>query len=148
MKVKIGSVTIPDATVKRFIEMQSGLPLSMIHVSYTDEKVDDSELAEAFNKKTLLPFGCEILKTNVSVHGLGHEADKDYYILQERGAVSCSYKSVDWTQPTGNVKMFFIIPEDVKNLIDPYELSLLPYKRLILRRDIPEEWFEHKKEEG
>jgi hypothetical protein len=142
MKVKIGDVTIPEATVRRFIDMQSSLPLSMVHVSYTDQAVDDSELTEAFKKNLLLPFECEILKTDVLVHGFGHEAGKDYYILQEpAGDVSCGYKSVDWTQPTGNTKMVFIIPEDVEDLKDPYELSLLPYKRLILRKDIPKEWF-------
>jgi len=142
MKVKIGSVIVPDATVKRFIDMESGLPLSMIRVNYTQE-VDDGELIEAFNNNTSLPFECEILKTKrVLVHGFGRDEQGRHFTLQEWGAdVSCGYKSVDWTQPTGNIKMVFIIPEDVKDLIDPYELSLLPYKRLILRRYIPKEWF-------
>ncbi len=76
------------------------------------------------------------------VRGFGRDERGMHFTLQEGGAdFSCDYKLVDWTQPTGNVKMVFILPEDVKDLIDPYELSLLPYKRLILRRDIPKEWF-------
>jgi len=136
-------VVIPDATIKRFIDMESSLPLSMIRVTFTDKIVDD-ELVEAFKSNTILPFECDTLKTDVLVHGFGtsEEGKKHEYVLQERGAdVSCGYKSVDWTQPTQNQKMIFILPEDVKDLIDPLELSLLPYKRLILRKDIPEDWF-------
>jgi hypothetical protein len=145
MKVKIGNVAFSDATVRRFIDLQSSLPLSMIHISYTDQTVDDGELTEAFKKNTIIPFECEILRTRVLVNGFGHEGDKDFYILQEPAAdVSCDYKTVDWTQPTGNTKMVFVIPEDVEDLRDPYELSLLPYRRLILRKDIPNEWFRQK----
>jgi len=148
MKVKVGNVVIPNATVKRFIDMESGLALSMIHVTHTDKNIDDGELIDAFMKRgkiTLFPFECEIIKTKVLVRGFGRKGDQRNYTFQERGAdVSCGYKSVDWTQPTGNKKMVFIIPEDVKDLIDPYELSLLPYKRLILRKDIPEEWFKER----
>lgn len=143
MEVKIGSVVIPDAKMKRFIDLQSGLPLSMIEVTFAQE-VEDEELVEAFKRNISLPFECEILKTKrVLIRGFGRDEQGRFFNLQEWGAdVSCGYKSVDWTQPTGNMKMVFIIPEDVKDLIDPYELSLLPYKRLILRKDIPKEWFE------
>jgi hypothetical protein len=144
VKVKIGNVIIPDATVKRFIDMESGLPLSMIRVTYFDNRISDEQITDAFQKQTILPFESEVLKTIVIVHGFAeNEKEKKHeYTLQERGAdVSCGYKSVDWTQPTQNQKMVFIVPEDVKDLINPYELSLLPYKRLILRKDIPEGWF-------
>lgn len=144
MKVKIGNVVVPDATVKRFIDMESGLPLSMIRVTYFDDKISDDQILKAFNKQAVLPFESEVLTTFVLVHGFAeNEKEKKHeYTLQERAAdVSCGYKSVDWTQPTQNQKMGFVVPEDLMDLIDPYELSILPYKRLILRKDIPEEWF-------
>ena len=142
MKVKIGNVIIPDATVKRFIDLQSGLALSMIDVSYANKRVEDSELVEAFKNHTLLPFECEILKTNVLVHGFGQNEKMYEYILQERAAdVSCGYKKVDWRQPTQDKTMVFIIPEDVKDLIPPEQLRTLPYIRFILKKDIPETWF-------
>ena len=143
MKVRIGNVIIPDATVKRFIDMESGLPLSMIRITYFNDKIPDDQIIEAFNKQAILPFESEILKTFVLIHGFAEneKEKKREYILQERAAdVPCGYKSVDWTQPTQSQKMVFIVPEDVKDLADPYELSLLPYKRLILRKDIPEDW--------
>lgn len=144
MRVKIGNVAIPDATIKRFIDMESGLPLSMIRVTYFDDRISDEQIIEAFNKQAVLPFESEALKTFVLVRGFAeNEKEKKHeYTLQERAAdVSCGYKSVDWTQPTQNQKMVFILPDDVKDLISPYELSLLPYKRLIFRKDIPEDWF-------
>ena len=144
MRAKIGNVTIADATVKRFIDMESGLPLSMIRVTYFGNRIADDQIIDAFNKQTILPFESETLKTLVLVRGFAEDGkeEKREYTLQERGAdISCGYKSVDWTQPTGNKKMVFILPEDVKDLINPYELSLLPYKRLILRKDIPKDWF-------
>ena len=144
MRAKIGNVTIADATVKRFIDMESGLPLSMIRVAYFGNRIADDQIIDAFNKQAVLPFESETLKTLVLVRGFAEDGkeEKREYTLQERGAdISCGYKSVDWTQPTGNKKMVFILPEDVKDLINPYELSLLPYKRLILRKDIPKDWF-------
>ena len=144
MRAKIGNVTIADATVKRFIDMESGLPLSMIRVAYFGNRIADDQIIDAFDKQAVLPFESETLKTLVLVRGFAEDGkeEKREYTLQERGAdISCGYKSVDWTQPTGNKKMVFILPEDVKDLINPYELSLLPYKRLILRKDIPKDWF-------
>lgn len=146
LKVRIGSVTIPDAQVKRFIDLQSGLALSMIQVSYIDkEEIKHGELIEAFKNNTLLPFDCEILKTKVLVHGFGYnkETKERKFTLQERGAdVSCGYKLVDWRQPTQDETMVFIIPEDVKDLIRPEKLRTLSHIRFILKKDIPKEWFE------
>lgn len=150
MKVKIGSVTIPDATVKRFIDMDSGLALSMIEISYIGMGNEYGTLIEAFKKDTLLPFECEILKTKkVLVRGFGYnnETKVGHFILQERGAdVSCGYKSVDWRQPTQDETMVFILPEEVKDLISPEKLRMLPFIRFIRKKDIPKDWFEHKKE--
>ncbi len=42
MKVEIGNVVIPEAQVKRFISLESGLPLSMIKVTYKQD-VDDGD---------------------------------------------------------------------------------------------------------
>lgn len=142
MKVKVGEVTIPEAQVKRYISLESSLPLSMIDITYSQE-VDDEELVDAWKNHTPVPFECEILKAKrVLVRGLGRDEQERHFTFQEFAAdVYAGYKSVDWTQPTDNKKMVFIVPDDVKDLIDPYELSLLPYKRLILRKDIPEEWF-------
>ena len=144
MKVKIGNVIIPDATVRRFIDLQSGLPLSMIEVTYT-QKVEHGELIEAFNKNTSVPFECEILKTKrVLVHGFGYnkETNIHHFVLQEWGAdVSCGYKLIDWRQPTQEKTMVFILPEDVKDLVPPEELTKLPFIRFILKKHIPQEWF-------
>jgi len=149
-KVKIGNLVIQDASVKRFIDLESGLPLSMIRVTHKDKNVDDGELIDSMmsHKDTIFPFECDILKTEVLVQGFGKQGDESNYTFLERAVdVSAGYKSIDWTQPTGNEKMKFILPEDVKDLIDPYELSLLPYRRLILRRYIPKEWFKEKPSE-
>lgn len=142
MKVRIGSITIPDATVKRFIDMDSGLPLSMVRISYKGPENEYGELIDAFQKNTLLPFECEILKTKVLVHGFGYnkETKTGHFILQERAAdVSSGYKLVDWRQPTQDETMIFILPENVK-LTSPEKLGALPCIRLIFKKDIPKEW--------
>jgi len=142
MEVRIGNVVVPDAIVKRFIDMESGLPLSMIKVTYFGNRIVDDQIITAFREHAVVPFESENLKTIVLVQGSGENKteEKREYILQERATdVSCGYKLVDWKQPTGNQKMIFIVPEDVER-IDQYELSLLPYKRLIFRKDIPRDW--------
>lgn len=141
MKVKIGSAIIPDAQVKRFIDLQSGLALSMIRVSYEGELI--KELGEAFQKHTLLPVECDILKTNVLVHGARHQMEekKHEYILQERYAdVPCGYKLIH--TKVGNEKAI-IVPENTRDM-HPEEMQKLrdlPYIRFILEKDIPKELF-------
>jgi hypothetical protein len=145
MKIKVGNVIFPDATIKRFIDIQSGLPLSMINVFYVGKEDEYGELIEAFENNVLVPFECDVLKTKVLVHGFGgdNRTNKRYFILQERAAdVSSGYKKVDWTQPTRDKTMAFILPEDIKDLIPPEKLAMLPFIRFILKKDIPKEWFE------
>ena len=143
LKVKIGKVTIPDAQVKRFINLQSGLPLSMIKVSHKHKKLEHGELIEAFKNNTILPFECETLKTRVLVHGFGSEETTDYFILQEPASdVSSGYKKVDWRQPTKDETMVFVMPENVKDSIRPEKLKTLPYIRFIYEKNIPKEWLE------
>lgn len=141
MKVRIGSVTIPDAQVKRFIDLQSGLALSMIKVSYIGEGF--TKLGKAFQEHTLLPFECDILKTQVLVHGLSHDIKekKHEYVFLERGAdVSCGYMLVSFDEKVGNEKAI-IVPENTRD-IHPEEydkLRDLPFIRFILEKDIPKD---------
>lgn len=123
--------------------MESGLPFSMIRVTYFDDKVSDEQITEAFQKNIVLPFRSETLKTIVIVRGFADDKkeEKHEYILQERAAeVSSGYKSIIYVDKANDKKMSFIVPEDLQWSADQYELSLLPYKRLILRKDIPENW--------
>lgn len=142
MKVKIGNVDIPNATVKRFIDLQSGLPLSMVKVNYTGN-IDVKEIGIAMQKVALLPFECDTLKTNVLVHGASHNSttNEHEYILQERAAdVSCGYMLLH--TKVGNEKAI-IVPEDVekKLVVDAERFRKLPYIRYILKKDIPEDCF-------
>lgn len=137
MKVKIGSVTIPDAEVKRFIDLQSGLALSMIRVSYIGEPIEE------LRSGTLFPFECDIIRTNVLLHGARHQIKekKHEYILQERYAdVPCGYKLIH--TKVGNEKAI-IVPENTRDM-HPEEMQKLrdlPYIRFILENDIPKELF-------
>ena len=143
MRVKIGNVDFPDVIVKRFIDLQSGLPLSMIQVNYTGN-IDTKEIGTAMQKQALLPFECGTLKTNVLVHGASHDSrtNKHEYILQERAAdVSSSYKLMDWTQPTKDKNMIFIVPETLADGVSPEELKKLPYIHFILKKNIPQNLF-------
>jgi len=134
MKVIIGSVTIPDAEVKRFIDLESGLPLSMIKVSFIGEGFN--ELGKAFQENSLLPFECEIIKTQVLVYGSSHKENKHEYILMERAVdVSSGFKLV-FTE-IGNEKAM-MLPLNTRSPHDyAEELRKLPFIRLILKRDIP-----------
>jgi hypothetical protein len=143
MKVKIGNVVIPDATVKRFIDMESGLPLSMIRITYFGNRISDEQIVDASHKQGLLPFESEVLKTFVLIHGFAEsEKEKKHeYTLQERAAdVSCGYMLLH--TKVGNEKAI-IVPEDVeKNLMaDVERFRKLPYIRYILKKDIPEDRF-------
>ena len=140
MKVKIGKVVIPNATVKRFIDLQSGLPRSMIRVTYLPGVVDDGELVEAFKNGSVLPFECEILKTRVVVSGFGSKITERYFTLREDATtVSCDYRKISYEPRIGKEKAL-VIPKNVRGEFDikPEELRLLPYIRLILKDDVPE----------
>jgi len=142
MKVEIGNTIIPDAEIKRFIDLQSGLALSMIRVSYEGEAF--KELGEAFNKQMLLPLECEILKTNVLVHGSSHDerTKKHEYVFLERAIdVSCGYKLLHTKVVNERA---IIVPENVKDAYfeDAEKLRTLPYIRFILKKGIPKDWFE------
>ena len=134
VKVKIGEVTIQDAQVKRFIDLQFGIPLSMIRVSYRGESFP--KLDREFQKHTYVPFECEMLKTRVVVHASSHNLvkKKHEYVFRERVAdVPSGYKLL-YTQ-VGNEKAI-LIPE--KTPINQKEkLRQLPFIRLILEKDIP-----------
>jgi len=141
MKVKIGNTIIPDAEVERFIDLQSGLALSMIQVSCEGEPI--KELEEAFQKNILLPFECAIIKTNVLVHGASHrmKEKKHAYTLFERAVdVPCGYKLIH--TKVGNEKAI-IVPENTKDMPDMEVLRKLPFIRFILKKDIPEELFKN-----
>jgi hypothetical protein len=142
MKVRIGEIIIPDAEVKRFIDLQSELPLSMIKVSYIGEAF--KELGKAFQEHTLLPFECDIIKTQVLVHGASHnfKEKKHEYILLERAAdVSAGYKLIH--TKVGNEKAI-IVPENTKDMRpeEMQKLRNLPYIRFILKKDIPADLLE------
>jgi len=140
VEFRIGNVTIPDAQVKRFIDLQSGLALSMIKVSYIGEAFP--QLGKAFQENTLLPFECDILKTQVLVHGSSHDSKekKHEYIFMEKYAdVPCGYKLLG--TEVGNEKAI-IVPENTRDM-PPEEMQKirdLPFIRFILKKDIPEEF--------
>jgi hypothetical protein len=134
MQVKVGTVVIPDAEVKRFIDVESGLPLSMIKVTYTGEGF--KEIGEAFLKTALIPFECEIIKTQVIVHASSHKENVHEYIFQERAAdVPCGFR-LSHTD-VGNEKAI-MLPENAKDTYTYGEqIRELPYIRLILKRYMP-----------
>jgi len=140
MKIRIGKITIPDAEVKRFIDLQSGLPLSMIKVSYEGEGYE--ELGRAFNEGTLLPFECIVLKTEVLVHGSTHDSNrkKHEYVLLERAAdVSSGYKLI---HTSAGYERAIIVPDNTKEIPDMQRVRDLPFIRLILEKDIPKDLLE------
>ena len=134
MKVKIGEVIIEDAQVKRFIDLQSGLPLSMIKVSYVGEGFP--QLGKALQENALIPFECEILKTQVLVHASSHNSieKRHEYVFMERG-VPCGYKLIH-TEPTEGKEKAISVPEDTDNALVE-KLRELPFIRLILEKDVP-----------
>jgi len=143
-EVKIGDIVIQGANVTRYIDMSSGLPLSMIRVS--GEGPFFKELAEASNEHTLLEFECDSLKNpKVLVHGFSHNiVENTYsYTLLERGAdVSCGYKLIHTKIDN---ELAIIVPEETDTLhvwkrLD--ELREWPFIRYILKKDIPEKWIQ------
>lgn len=143
MRVKIGSVVIPDATVERFIDMESGLPLSMIRVTYFGIRSWDRQIVEAFHREAALPFESEILSTFVLSMGFveDRKEEKHEYILRERADhVSSGYKIVAYDEGEKKQRIVFVVPEDLNIGIGINELSKLPHERLILRKDIPKIW--------
>lgn len=140
MEVKIGNVIIPDATVKRFIDLESGLPRCMIQVTFPFEIVEDGDLVEAFKANTVLPFECTILKTKVLVRGFGRREQVRRFTLQEPASeVSCNYRLISY-EPKGGKEKAIVVPNNLKRQYDlaPEELRLLPFIRLILKTDMPE----------
>jgi hypothetical protein len=143
MKVKIGGATILDAQTKRFIDLQSGLALSMIQVSYEGEPI--KELGEAFQKHTLLPFECDTIKTLVLVHGARHDSKekRNEYTFQGRTIdVPCGYKLVSFSKKVGNEKAIIVL-ENIKDT-HPEEYDKprqLLFIRFILEKDIPKDLF-------
>ena len=140
MQVKIGNVIIPDAKVKRFIEIE-GLPYSMINIAYTS-KVDDGELTNSFMKRPqpILPFESETLKTKVLIHRFGkHENLTEITLMEPASEVSSGYKLTHFRDVNKNTNLVFVMPENVKDSVSPEELSNLEYIHLLLKRDIPKQ---------
>ena len=145
MKVRIGDTIIQDAQVTRFIDMSSGLPLSMIKVNGQGKPF--KELGIAFQEKTFLEFECDILKNpQVLVHGCSADFSKNTYsytLLERAADVSCGYNLIH--TDVDNEKAV-IIPEDIEVMKGSYEdhiktmdkLRELPFIRYILKQDIPE----------
>ena len=146
-EIKIGDIVIQDAKVTRFIDMSSGLPLSMIRVS--GEGKPFKELNEAYQENTLLEFECDILKNpKVLVRRISVDiAENTYsYTLQERAAeVSSGYKLIHTN--IDNEKAI-IVPKEIDvregrsyedKLKRMDELRELPFIRYLLKSDIPEE---------
>lgn len=151
-EIKIGDIVIQDATITRFIDMSSGLPLSMIRVSGKGKPF--KELNRAYQEKTFLEFECDILKNpQVLVHGISIDlVENTYsYTLLERAAdVSCGYKLIHtYNHPGIDNERSIIVPDEIEVLRgSSYEDTLkrvgklreLPYIRYILKSDIPEDW--------
>ena len=139
MQVKIGSITLKDAKVTRFIGMDSGLPLSMIRV---EAKGDLSpELQKAYIENTLVSFESEGLKNNgVLINHTSVTPEKKLitYILQER--------AIDVIHTKEKGERAIIIPEDV-NVLDGTtfeqaqerlnKIRSAPFIRFILKKDVP-----------
>ena len=126
-------MVIPDAEVKRFIELQFGLPYSMIRVTYTGE--GRSELGQALTSNTVIPFDCDTLKTRVMIQSSSQnsETDKHEYVLMEPAADVPSGYILIHTK-VGNEKAI-LVPENAdKSKVD--EFRKLPYFRLISKKDV------------
>lgn len=138
MEVRIGEISIPDAEVERFIDLQSGLALSIIEVSYEGKPFE--ELVKAMREHKLLPLECEIIKTRVFVIGIRRGMRLSVCILQESEAnVSCGYKLIHTN--VGNEKAI-ILPEDTNIDIKKIQrVREIPFIRLILRKDIQKDLF-------
>lgn len=131
-------IVISNAKVERFIDLQSGIPFSMVKISYIGKIITD--LSKAFVEETSLSLECEIIKTDVIINSVSkHKENKIEYIFQEKTSkVPCSYKIISFDQKFSNEKAI-LIPKDVRELPinQLHLLRELPYIRLILRQDIP-----------
>ena len=142
MIVKIGTspgpITISEAKVERFISLESGLPSSMVKISYKGENYE--ELAKAFVEEASLSFECETLKTNVIVNGMSmHGEDTVEYVFQERSSeVSCRYRVISFEHKFANERAI-LVPDDLRDIPRSQAdmLRNLPFIRLILREDVP-----------
>lgn len=142
MNVKISTsrkeITISEAEVTRFIDLESGIPLSMIKVSCPGSPA--KFLAKAFVEETSLSFECYSLKTMVTVSGLSMREDNgvEYIFKENPSKVRCSYKIINFEHKFANEKAI-LVPEDVRDLPETQANMLrdLPYIRLILIEDIP-----------
>jgi len=135
LKVKIGDNIIPDAEVKRFIDLQSGLALSMIKISYEGERIRGLDWGE---EDKPIPFECDIIKTSVLIQSRSFslEPNKVEYVLQERYIdVPCGYKLVNTNHENERA---IIVPEIIGNIYDNLDnFRKLPFIRFILEEDIP-----------
>jgi hypothetical protein len=129
---------ISNANVERYIDLQSGIPFSMIRLLYDGKIITD--LSKAFVEETSLSLECEIIKTDVIINSVSeHKGDRIEYIFQEKiSRVPCNYKILSFDQKFSNEKAI-LIPEDVRELpiSQMHLLRDLPFIRLILRQDIP-----------
>ena len=142
MTVKIGTpsghIVIPEAKVERFISLESGLPSSMVRITYKGKSYE--ELAKAFVEETSLSFECDTLKTNVAINGMSmHGEDMVEYVLQERSSeVPCRYKIISFEHKFANERAI-LVPDDLRDIPRSQTdmLRNLPFIRLILREDMP-----------
>jgi len=142
MIVKIGTPTghiiIPEAKVERFISLESGLPSSMVKITYRGKAYE--ELAKAFVEETSLSFECDTLKTNVAINGMSmHGEDMVEYVLVEGSSeVPCHYKIISFEHKFANERAI-LVPDDLRDIPRSQTgmLRNLPFIRLILREDVP-----------
>lgn len=142
LKVKIDDLIIPDAKVERFIDLESGLPLSMVRVTYEGEPFE--EIAKAWSEQNLIPFESDVLKTNVLVIGsewLREERKVEYTLLERAIDVPCGYKRSTFRNVQTGERVEFLLPEDMVDL-SPERLKQfkkLPFIRFILRKHLPDD---------
>ena len=142
MIVKIGTpsghIVIPEAKVERFISLESGLPSSMVRITYKGKSYE--ELAKAFVEETSLSFECDTLKTTVAINGMSmHGEDLVEYVFQERSSeVPCRYKIMSFEHKFANERAI-LVPDDLRDIPRSQTdmLRNLPFIRLILREDVP-----------
>ena len=143
-EIKIGDIVIQDAKVTRYIDMSSGLPLSMIRVSGKGPPFE--ELVKASNEHTFLEFECDILKNpKVLVHGFSFDIDENTYsytLLERAADVSGGYKLI---HTKNDNELAIIVPKEIDTLgvwnrLD--EIREWPFIRYILKKDIPEKWIQ------
>lgn len=141
MKVTIevngDTLVIPNAKVERFIDLQIGIPVSKVKVSYEGSAFE--KLSIAFVEETAVNFSSEKLKTIVQVSGMTISENEVEYIFKEISSqVPCFYKILSFEHKFANEKAM-LVPQDVRDLPERQTniLRELPYIRLILREDVP-----------